>query len=1126
MNMHIIRSYLLVPTVALFLFGVSYQHVKADDIDIYLNPSTAPSDVPVVMLTLDYASQLGSTACGGGSCNFFVGKTYLDAGGAARPFLDFSLPSITRFDVYKAAFKYVLQKVADENNGKVNVKIGLAMPHDDGSGAGCTGPAAVKCTNGGTILFGATLLDTQTNRDALYARLDRIPSPQGAYSHQYQPKEMFFELFRYFGGQAWYNLKNGWADHNSDDTYNNDNPLDYQSKTSPPDPNIPFSWDPNVISGTKYNAPTASECAKLYTVNLLFQTVNADEESNTDMRASTAAGGMQGLNPSNKKVVDVTEVIRWMYDNDVMPNTPGKQNVVSYFIVDDTKVNTTTRGYAGAGVGVAAAEPFVFGSDPEALIEELSKIFRNILSVSASFVAPSVAVNVYNRAQTLNDVFIAMFQADPNGLPAWPGNLKKFRIGINSTSQLPEIQDANGANAVAVDGRIKYEALSYWTILNDLPAPSGTVTDVVAGKDGRIIDRGGAGSKIPGFKLKCTSAADTLCRPGDYTPGLANPGSTTTNVTTRRLYTASPIDGSLKELKADVGTATDLMSSFGVSSAGTCAATDSTSPPTACYLLKYVRGVMLDGTTTRPWLMGDLLHSRPIAVNYGGSTTNPDIRVLVGSNDGFFRMIRNTGSTINGGPVDGVESWAFMPLEVMPTIRDLAANAATTPPHPYTTDGAVSVYVFDQDGDGNIESGDKVYAFFGLRRGGKAYYALDITNPDSPTILWHITKGSPGSDFAELGQTWSAPKVVQMFHSGNTTAEPVVIFGGGYDPDKDTHPGHGSYTSTGIGSDDDEGNAIFVVDAKSGKLIWKAIKGSSGTYSPSAKALSHPDLKDSIPSDVAVIDTNGNSLADRLYVGDTGGVMWRVDMSSNDQSNWKISKLFSVGRHSVSTPSVADDKRFFYPPDYAQSLDDAGSFDAVTVGTGDRENPRDTTVTNYFYMYKDRYTDSQTSPSADSTFSTIVHSDFDNITGNCLQDATCGASTPSLKYGWTLKLECPPSYPGVCGEKSLATALTLGGSIFFTTYIPPDSTAAGCSLKEGKGLLYRVSLQNGTAVQNYLTGAKTGLTKDDRITELRSPGIPAEVTPLGEGFVLRPDLQIDRVLSTSGLKTFWYQKYH
>lgn len=48
--------------------------------------------------------------------------------------------------------------------------------------------------------------------------------------------------------------------------------------------------------------------------------------------------------------------------------------------------------------------------------------------------------------------------------------------------------------------------------------------------------------------------------------------------------------------------------------------------------------------------------------------------------------------------------------------------------HVYGIDGPLTLWSYDKNHDGEIKStdGDKRVLFFGLRRGGKAYYALSL----------------------------------------------------------------------------------------------------------------------------------------------------------------------------------------------------------------------------------------------------------------------------------------------------------------------------------------------------------------------------------------------------------------
>src|SRR5690606_17704298 len=134
-----------------------------------------------------------------------------------------------------------------------------------------------------------------------------------------------------------------------------------------------------------------------------------------------------------------------------------------------------------------------------------------------------------------------------------------------------------------------------------------------------------------------------------------------------------------------------------------------------------------------------------------------------------------------------------------------------------------------------------------LRRGGREVYALDVTDPDKPKYLWSISGGS--GVFAELGQTWSAPKHTQVNVGG--TAKDVLIFGGGYDTTQD---GQASY------SEDSVGRAIYMVDAEIGAVLWWAAHSSNGSAPLSTSA-----MKNAIPSEIAVVDFDTDGFADIMY---------------------------------------------------------------------------------------------------------------------------------------------------------------------------------------------------------------------------------------------------------------------
>jgi len=1029
---------------------------QADDTDVYLNSGGGlPEDSePMVMFSLDYRPNLGSTACNGGTCDTLISEGYMSATG---PY--------TFFDVLRGA----LRKVFDPLEG---VRVGLMLNHDNINN--CVGFGRTNCSNGGYIAMGFDMFEENDANGAkarFHKILNSMPTPQGNQSHSYQGKELFFEFFRYVTGQSVFNAHNGYTDYATSNLTN----LDVD--------NPGVSWDTTIEAGAKvkpvYVSPLdkAGACSKLYTVNVLFLVANQEDDSDLAIGAPISSGGF-GL-PQR----EFPNVIQYLNDVDLangnygtVPDLDDKQNVISYFIVDSTKINTTTKAYAKAG---GTGVPLALSDNPDEIVATLQEIFKQILSVSTTFVAASVPVNVFNRAEITDNVYIALFQVDAQAKPYWVGNVKKLKLeGANSTSGDAMLVDALGNPAVAADGRIRFNALTSWTLPAALPDPN-LADGEVAGRDGRVVARGGSGQRIPGFI--------------DGSPQEAN------GLGGRTIY-YDRTSSALSAFNVDATTATALQADFDVATATEAAA-----------LIAHTRGLDIDDIDgdrntgeAREWIFGDALHSRPLPINYGSiggysDPTNPAIFIAVGSDDGMLRLIRNTTAS---GSESGEEVWAFIPRKSMAIQKVLRANG-TGMQHPYAMDGAPVAFVQDKNHDGSIVSsdGDRVYLYVGMRRGGKAYYALDITNPERPRLMWTLEKGG---DFSELGYTFSNPRVglVDSFFG----PRPVVMFAAGYDLNKDRRGV--------IGTNDSEGNAIYVVDAETGQLIWKARQGSGGA---GAKVFEHPGLVDSIPSTLTVGDTDGDGLTDRIVVGDTGGNIWRADLVGKDTIDWGLTLLASVGRHASESPSIATDRRFFHRPDLVPSKDSNGLFDGVVMGSGDRADPLDVggITVDFTYMIKDRHT------SVGSGVDTgLTHVDFGDVTSNCLQ--TDGGCVVNLTHGWRLQMEEP-------GEKVMATPLTVTGKTFFTSYLPQaGGGATACTPSEGGGRLYAVSLQNATAVMNYDTSdddpnnPDEPTTKNDRSVELQSLGIPAEVVSVPPNKILRPDLQIDNIDATTRWRTFWH----
>ncbi|MCZ7596845.1 MAG: PilC/PilY family type IV pilus protein [Gammaproteobacteria bacterium] len=435
----------------------------------------------------------------------------------------------------------------------------------------------------------------------------------------------------------------------------------------------------------------------------------------------------------------------------------GQQNVTSYFVVEPTHVNNTTNGYAHAG-GTTSAIPF--SDDPQILIDAITDIFNQILSVSTTFVSASLPIDVFNRVDFGDDVFLAIFRADPDSKPFWNGNLKKLRLAEDPPGN-PVLLDANGSLAInPIDGRISKQALTFWTDPDHVPEPPADEEDWTFRHDGRSTRHGGAGGTIPGFAPE-----------DDYHPGLSNPTGIASAAGPRRLFTEDTnFANGFRALNANISTAEDLLQSddylfstvlegedCGASGCTSYESSDSAVQQLAVQrmirLIGFARGLKYneleeldEDAEKREWFMGDPLHSRPRPINYGASGPEEaqQVRVMMTTNDGLLHMF---------DAETGMENWAFMPRSVMPVLRRLADNQPGPPGpiHPYTIDSSVTTLVIDGNRDNQITTGgdDRVITVVGMRRGGSYYYALDVTHPDNPEFLWKIGPDSPG--FGQIG---------------------------------------------------------------------------------------------------------------------------------------------------------------------------------------------------------------------------------------------------------------------------------------------------------------------------------------------------------------------------------------
>jgi Tfp pilus tip-associated adhesin PilY1 len=416
-------------------------------------------------------------------------------------------------------------------------------------------------------------------------------------------------------------------------------------------------------------------------------------------------------------------------------------------------------------------------------------------------------------------------------------------------------------------------------------------------------------------------------------------------------------------------------------------------------LINHIRGIDAfdtnengNTTETREWKLGDIFHSNAVIVGepsrfyeeegFSGTggfyQTNKNRRkvILVGANDGMLHAF---------DAATGEERWAFIPGSLLKSLKNVSSA------HTYYVDSSpkvADVWFYSSSGDTTKGADEwKTVLICGLRKGGKAYFALDITDTLNPKYLWEFPNPTDSSTLAKVGESWSEPAIGKVkVEKGSTLVERWVAFvGGGFD-----------YA-------DNTGRAFFVVDIKTGEILWQF------AYESGVGEKNY--MIHSFPSPPAAVDINSDGFIDKVYIGDVGGQMWVFDVSF-DQASAKGESRWS-GKRLFQAPATHPEKHpIYYQP--AVALDQYRT-PWVFFGTGDRENPKDTSnPSERFYAVRDDGKGAY--PRAENDLSDVTS----------LNTYTADPAT----YGWFIKLE----KTGQHMEKVLAKPVVFNRLVYFTTY--------------------------------------------------------------------------------------------
>lgn len=701
-------------------------------------------------------------------------------------------------------------------------------------------------------------------------------------------------------------------------------------------------------------------------VALTSDTVSLSIDCATETKEVSQRGGTQNLPIDGSCAEELANNL--FQANNIIIDTIGG------FTSANDSAETKLRDIALAGGG-----DFYPASDYQAIKEALLDSAVETIILPSTFTSPAIAVSSYNSLELSNELYYAVFE--PGESSAWKGNLKRYKItssGVNDANDEPAVDPSTGYFSA--------DAQSFWSTT----------------PDGNNVKEGGVASQLGENERNIYAIID---------------GQLTSKLTVNYL-TSLPNDVLGINVIEALTSQTNLANSTILD--------ELDGSRTYKELLAYwILGdnTVNDGLDSSRLAIEDPMHSNPVVINYGPG----EQVVFIGTNSGYLHAFNTS---------NGQEIFSLIPEETLANANFYMDVNDSLSEKIYGLDGPITYWHDDTNFNNVVDGTETVYLYIGMRRGGTSYYAFNVTNPLTPKLLWQkngaqissSTKPTPpssSSGLSKLGQTWSALKPALVKWQGTPTY--VLFSGGGYDPSEDGNNVEGPNERI---TSDSIGNTIFMINAKTGSVLWSAHDDVTGVSTT---------MKSSFPADVIPIDKDNDGYTDLLYAADTGGRVWRFDISTTSTSKNNFATGAAIADINTSgADGIAGNRRFYSQPDIVYITEGSYPFLLISIGSGYRAHPLNGSITDYHYLLKDPY--GLTVPETYDTMITMA--DLADWESKDAIDPT------KNQYGWHLLMD-------TSGEKILGKSLTLDNVVFVNSFSPTSNNAATqCVGNVGEGRSY------------------------------------------------------------------------
>jgi type IV pilus assembly protein PilY1 len=657
-------------------------------------------------------------------------------------------------------------------------------------------------------------------------------------------------------------------------------------------------------------------------------------------------------------------------------------------------------------------------TNPESLSAGLANALAAINARKGA--AAAAATSTLNPVANNNFAYVASYST-----VSWKGNLEAREVNVNngevSENALWCVENV-AASSCAAPSTVEAETTSGDTTIYNCVTPnsticsngtlvgtdckvpvavscSGTMSSLVdsASDTRKIWTKGAGASTLNNFKLGAGNALSATDFDDTKLSGLSQWVTPPPNGLDATQKAAAVGDGIVNYLRGQKGKE------------------NSTNNAAADRLFRAREATLGDAVESQPAYIGPPTFSY-VDTGYSDFKTANASRpgtIYIGANDGMMHAFNSE---------NGIERWAYVPSMVIPNLWKLA-DFTYAANHRYFVNGSPIV------SDINVGGTWKTILVAGLNGGGRGYYALDITDPAAPELLWEFTPANDG----DLGYTFGNPVITKK-----ADGTWVVLVTSGYNNIPEP-------TNTPVINSGDGKGYLYVLDAGTGSTISKIGTGVGST---------------SVPSGLAQISTYADkpeldNKAVFTYGGDLLGNVWRFDIDA--ETVVKFAELKDAG--GLGQPITTK-------PELGNVLTSDGKIRRVVfIGTGKYLETDDLTDTQGQTLYAIKDDDTQTSPAT----ATLVNPRASTASPNRMVQQTITGGTDNrtvttvtstnktdfkVDRGWFV------DFPDSGERENVAMQLVLGTLIVPTTV--PSSTVCEPG---GRGWLNYF---------NYLTGGPVG----------------------------------------------------